>query len=419
MIDISKLRNNSAEIEQKLADRVSPASVKGVLQADEKWRHAKQELDELLGLRNELSKKAQSDSQARHEVRAIKNKLEKLKEKEKNSKVLLDNLLCAIPNIPQDETPKGKTEEHNVIIRECGKKRNFSFIPRDYLSLNNQQSMIGLSEAAAASGARFAYLKGDAAKLEFALLQFAISFLTSKGFELVFPPTILRKETMQAMGYLDQAGEQEVFHLQNPIEQQSTFVLAGTAEQSLGGMFINSLYTKKELPKRYMAFTPCYRREAGSYGKDTKGIFRLHQFEKVEMFSITTPEQSQKEHLDFLNIQEELMSELEIPYRVVDLARGDLGLPSARTFDIESFLPGQNGGKGEYRETHSTSNCTDFQARRLHARYITENNKKEFVNTVNGTAFAMQRMIIAILENYQKKDGGFDIPKRLKTFFRR
>lgn len=417
MIDISKLRNNTAEIENKLEDRISSDIVKQVLKADEDWRGAKNGLDKILALRNELSKKAQHDSHARSEVKTLKNNLEKLKEAEKKKKILLDKLLSSIPNIPLDGAPKGKTEKNNVIIRECGQKRNFNFAPRDYLSLNSIQSMIGLSEAAASSGARFAYIKGDTAKLEFALLQFAISYLTSKGFELIFPPTILRKETMQAMGYLDQAGEQEIFHLQNPIENQSAFVLAGTAEQSLGGMLINCLYTEKELPKRFMSFTPCYRREAGSYGKDTKGIFRLHQFEKIEMFSITTPQQSQEEHENFLNIQEELMSLLEIPYRVVDLARGDLGLPSARTFDIESFMPGQKGGKGEYRETHSTSNCTDFQARRLNARYTTKQNKKEFVHTVNGTAFAMQRMIIAILENYQTKDGGFDIPKKLKTFF--
>ncbi|MFA5030149.1 MAG: serine--tRNA ligase [Patescibacteria group bacterium] len=417
MIDITLLRKNSKELTDKLSYRISPEIIKKVLHADEQWRHEKCNLDQLLTTRNELSKKAQHDPQARKEVKNLKEKLENTKKLENKKKNQLDNLLASIPNIPSDKAPRGRSEKDNVVLRECGQKRTFDFTPREYLSLKNIASMIGLVEAAQSSGARFAYMKANVAKLEFALLQFAVSTLSAKGFELVFPPTILKKETMQAMGYLDQAGEQEVFHLQNPMEKESSFILAGTGEQSLGGMCVNKLFVEKELPKRYMAFTPCYRREAGSYGKDTKGIFRLHQFEKVEMFSVTTPEQSENEHEFFLSLQEEFMNALEIPYRVIDLAIGDLGLPSSRTFDIESFFPGQNSGKGQYRETHSTSNCTDFQARRLNARYTNKQNKKEFVHTVNGTAFAMQRIIIAILENYQTKDGGFSIPKKLKTFF--
>jgi len=417
MIDIALLRKNPKEIADRLSRRVSPEIIKKVLRADEQWRHEKCNLDQLLTTRNELSKKAQHDPRARKEVKALKEQLESAKKTESEKKIQLENLLSSIPNIPSDKAPNGKNEKDNVVLRECGTKRLFEFTPHDYLSLKDIPIMIGLQEAAQSSGARFAYMKGKVAKLEFALLQYAILTLCEKGFELVFPPTILKKETMLAMGYLDQAGEQEVFHLQNPTEKETSFVLAGTGEQSLGGMCMNNVFTQKELPKRYVTFTPCYRREAGSYGKDTKGIFRLHQFEKVEMFSVTTPGQSELEHQFFLTLQEELMKALDVPYRVVDLAIGDLGLPSSRTFDIESFFPGQNGGKGQYRETHSTSNCTDFQARRLNARYTNNHNKKEFVHTVNGTAFAMQRIIIAILENYQTKEGDFTIPKVLKAFF--
>lgn len=417
MIDISVLRKNSKESIKALKDRISPEQIEKTIAADKSWRTIKQHLDDLLAQRNELSKKARADGSAREKVKKIKQELETVKKEEHEAKQQSLALLSVIPNFPQKGTPKGKSEKDNIILREVGQKPSFTFKPKEYLSLSRSNEDINLEEAAKSSGARFVYIKGTVAKLEFALLQFAIDYLSTKDFELVFPPTILKKETMQAMGYLDQAGEQEVFHLQNPLEEGSQYVLAGTAEQSLGGMLINKTYSHKELPKRYMAFTPCYRREAGSYGKDTRGIIRLHQFEKIEMFSVTRPDQSEKEHEFMLTQQEYLMKQLNIPYRVADLAAGDLGLPSSRTFDIESFLPGQNNGKGQYRETHSTSNCTDFQARRLNAKYQSSEGENKFVHTVNGTGFAMQRIIIAILENYQKTDGSFDVPKVLQKYF--
>ncbi len=417
MIDISFLRKNLKEAIKLLSDRVSEKDIKEVILADKKWRGVKQQLDDLLEQRNKLSKMAKSDESARMKVKKLKKKLESLKEDEQRLKKEFEVLINALPNFPQAETPTGKTDRNNVIIKTEGVKPTFKFVPKDYLSLLNSHADINLEEAAKSSGARFVFMKGIVAKLEFALLQFAVDHLSFENFELVFPPTILKKQTMQAMGYLDQAGEQEIFHLQNPIEKGAQFVLAGTAEQSLGGMLIGKIFSHKELPKRYMAFTPCYRREAGSYGKDTRGIIRLHQFEKLELFTITTPDQSNKEHEFILAQQEFLMKQLRIPYQVVDLASGDLGLPSARTFDIESYLPGQNNGKGEYRETHSTSNCTDFQARRLHAKFQTADGEKQLIHTVNGTAFAMQRIIIAIMENYQQEDGSFRIPEVLNKYF--
>jgi len=417
MIDIARLRKEPEHILKLLQDRVEEKNLEILRSADENWRETKQRLDKALSQRNELSKQAKENPQARKRVKELKKKLEVIKRAEREAKKRMETLLLSIHNIPLPDVPPGKTAKDNVVVRKEGKIPKFNFTPKDYLSLRAIENYIGLEEAREASGARFAYIKGKAAQLEYALLRFAIDFLSKEKFELIFPPTIIKKETMKKMGYLDQVGEQEVFHLQNPIETSSEFVLVGTAEQSLGAMVMGKTFSYKELPKRYMAFTPCYRREAGSYGKDTRGILRVHQFEKLEMFSVTEPKDSEKEHAFLLSLQESMMKQLNIPYRVVGLCAGDLGLPSARTLDIESFLPGQNQGKGEYRETHSTSNCTDFQARRLQVKVQTADGKKLLAHTINATAFAMQRTLIAIMENYQNEDGTFAVPNALKPFF--
>jgi seryl-tRNA synthetase len=256
------------------------------------------------------------------------------------------------------------------------------------------------------AGSRFGYLKREFVLIEFALIKLAFDFLTKKGFIPLLPPVLLKPEMARGTGYLEGRDIEEAYFI-----PKDNLFLVGTSEQSILTMHAGEIFQIEELPKRYVAFSTCFRREAGSWGKDTKGIFRVHQFDKVEMFSFTKKEDSEKEHLYFLSLEEELMQALNLPYRVVQVCTGELGFPAAAKYDIETWFPSQN----KYRETHSTSNCTDFQARRLNIRYRDKNGKLEFVHTINGTVFS-QRPILAILENYQQKDGSVKIPKILQRY---
>ncbi|GAI43094.1 unnamed protein product, partial [marine sediment metagenome] len=238
-------------------------------------------------------------------------------------------------------------------------------------------------------------------------INLAFENLTKQGFIPVIPPVMIKPEMARGMGYPEQFDGEEAYYL-----EKDDLYLVGTSEQSMGAMRADEIFNEKDLPRRYVGFSTCFRREAGSYGKDTKGIFRVHQFDKVEMFSFSKPEESKKEHQFFLKIEENLMQRLSIPYRVVQISTGDLGFPTAAKYDIEAWLPGQN----QYRETHSTSSCTDFQARRLNIRYKTKQGKLDFVHTLNGTALAIGRTLIAIIENYQQKDGSIIVPQALQKY---
>ena len=270
--------------------------------------------------------------------------------------------------------------------------------------------LIDTERASKVSGTRFGYLKREAVMLEFALVRLALDTLTQEGFIPIVPPVLVKPEAMRAMGYVERGGEEIYF-----IEKDSVY-LVGTSEQSIGPMHRDEIFTDANLPRRYVAFSTCFRREAGSYGKDTKGILRVHQFDKIEMFSLTRPEDSQKEHEYLLSLEERLMQKLGLSYRVLNICSGDLGDPAAAKYDIEAWLPGE----GAYRETHSTSNTTDYQARRLNIRYrqqITKDKKQlSYVHTLNGTAFAIGRTIIAILENFQEKDGSITVPDALQPY---
>ncbi|MBI2984541.1 MAG: serine--tRNA ligase [Candidatus Kerfeldbacteria bacterium] len=311
-----------------------------------------------------------------------------------------------LPNIPQPDVPDGEDESANIVEREVGKKPKLKN-PKDYLALTEPSALVDLKRGAKVSGSRFGYLTGVLAQMQFALIQYAQSVILNKGFTMVVPPVMVTEDNMAAMGYLAGGGENDVYHL-----EKDKLYLVGTAEQSIGPMHRDEVFTEAELPKRYLAFSSCFRREAGSYGQDTKGIFRVHQFDKLEMFSFTLPEASDHEHELLLRIQEELMQGLKLPYRVVKLCAGDLGWPSARTWDIETWLPSQ----GAYRETHSTSTTTDYQSRALNIKVKRSSGEKEHVHLLNGTAFAIGRTLIAILENYQQSDGTVTIPPVLQPF---
>jgi len=288
----------------------------------------------------------------------------------------------------------------------------WDFEPKDYMALGQNLGIIDTESASKTSGSRFGYLKGGAALMEFALVKLAMETAAKHGFVPVVPPVMVKSEMMKAMGYIDRHEDQDETYF---LEKDDLY-LVGTSEQAIGPMYAGETFEENELPKRYVAFSTCFRREAGSYGKDTKGILRVHQFDKIEMFSFCAPENSKEEHELILSIEEELIQALKLPYHVLRICTGDLGSPAAAKYDIEVWLPSEN----KYRETHSTSNCTDFQARRLNVKYkhATSDKKQEttFVNTLNGTAFAIGRILIAIIENYQQKDGSILVPKVLQDY---
>jgi len=319
---------------------------------------------------------------------------------------LLEGLVRQCPNILKDDVPVGKDESANEVIRTHLSPTEFSFEPKDHIQLGEALGFLDLERATKVSGTRFVYLKGDLVLMEFALIQYALSVLGAERFVPVLPPHIVSTSAMSKMGYLDHGGEEEVYHLKN-----DDAVLIGTSEQAIGPMLMDEMLDEVKLPLRYMGFSPCYRREAGSYGRDVRGILRMHQFDKIEMFSFTTPEESDKEHEVLLAMEEKLMQGLGLPYRVVKLCSGDVGAPSARTYDIETWIPSQN----MYRETHSTSNTTDYQTRRLNIR-VKREGKNVLAHALNGTAFAIGRILIAILENYQQEDGSVLVPEVLRPW---
>jgi len=412
MLDVNLIRANPEAVKKGISSKnADPKLVDDFLVLDEEWRKMTKEIDDLRAEQKKLSEARKID-----EAKNLKNKLQSLEAdlsaiEEKRRKILFQ-----FPNPPLEDAPIGKNEKENVVLREEGKKPQFDFPPKDYLELAEKLDLIDIERAGKVSGSRFGYIKSKLALLEFALVKLALDTAAKHGFTPVIPPVMIKEEMMRAMGYIDRHEEQEETYF---LEKDRMYLVA-TSEQSIGPMHSDEIFEEKDLPKRYVGFSTCFRREAGSYGKDTKGILRVHQFDKVEMFSFCQPEKSKEEHELLLSIEEELMKSLKIPYRVLNICTGDLGGPAAKKYDIEAWLPGQNNGKGEYRETHSTSNTTDFQSRRLNIRYrsslITHNSLLNYVHTLNGTAFAIGRMLIAIIENCQQKDGSILVPEVLQEY---
>jgi len=402
MLDIKFIRENKKEVIKGIKAKGFDVDIDLLLKLDEKKNVFRKKIEELNAERKKIAEEKNIEK-----GKEIKIKLAELENEEKIFSEKIGFIARKLPNLPLPEVPIGKDEADNTVLREVEEKPKFNFNPKDYLMLNEKLGWVDTERAGKAAGSRFGYLLRDAVDLEFALVHFAFDTLRKEGFIPIIPPVFLKPEAMRGMGYLDY-NEDEVYHL-----EKDDLYLIGTSEQAIGAMHMNEVFSEKQLPLRYVGFSSCFRREAGSYGKDTKGILRVHQFDKVEMFSFARPEDSKKEHEFLLLVEEKLMKALEIPYRVLQICTGDLGVQAANKYDIEAWMPGQN----QYRETHSTSNDTDFQSRRLNIRYKSpKTGKKELVHTSNGTAFAMGRTIIAIMENYQLKDGTIKIPKVLEKY---
>lgn len=400
MLDINFIRQNPDIVRKGIADKgFDPALVDKVLDLNKKRLDLIFKTETLRQERNKLSR----DQIERG--REIKEELKKLEPLLDETERELRNLLLEIPNLPAPDVPAGKDESENIVIKTWGEKPQFNFQPKDHLELGELLDIIDVERAAKVSGSRFFYLKGAGAVLDFALARFAFDTLIEKGFTPLIPPVMIKTESMAEMGYLSAEGREDMYIL-----DKDDLVLVGTSEQSIGPIHKGEVLSESDLPLRYVGFSPCFRREAGSYGKDVRGIFRVHQFNKTEMFVFSRPEDSDKEHEFLLSIEEELMQKLGLPYQVMKMCTGDLGITAARKYDIEAWFPAQ----GRYRETHSTSNVTDYQARGLDIK-LRRGDRTELVHTLNGTAFS-QRPLICILENFQQEDGSVIVPEVLRKY---
>jgi seryl-tRNA synthetase len=319
-----------------------------------------------------------------------------------------DAAFAAVPNLPHPQAPDGE-EGDGVVLREVGQRPTFDHEVRDHVELLERPGALDLARGAKVSGARFAFLLGDGALLELALARYALDVAIAHGHVPVIPPVLVREPAMYGTGFLP-TDEQQIF-----LTRDDDYYLVGTSEVPLAAMHADELLDPEDLPLRYAGYSSAFRREAGSHGKDTRGIFRLHQFEKVEMFSFTHPDESDAEHERLLAIEEEIFAGLELHYRVVDIPVGDLGASAARKYDIEAWLPGQD----DYREVTSCSNTTDYQARRLKARIRVADGDNVLVHTLNGTGLAVQRTIIALVEQHQRPDGSVRVPERLVPYLGR
>jgi len=401
MLDINFIRENKDLVKKGTKDKgYDPKLVDQFLAVDKKRRDLIGKTETLRAERNKLGKDDITKG------KKIKEELKKIEPELNKIETELKELLYQIPNLPAADVPFGKDESENVEIKKWGEPKKFTFLPKAHFELGESLDVIDTQRGSKVSGTRFGYLKNEAVVLEFALINLAFENLLKENFIPVIPPAMISLESMKDMGYLEHGGQENMYLL-----EKDKMVLVGTAEQSIGPMYKDETLSAKELPKRFIGFSSCFRREAGSYGKDTKGIFRVHQFNKVEMLSFTKPEDSDKEHEYLLSLEEKLMQQLALPYRVVKMCSGDLGHPAAKKYDIEAWFPSEK----RYRETHSVSTCTDYQTRRLNMKFRTKDGKIEFTHLLNGTAFS-ERPILAILENYQQKDGSVEIPKVLQKY---
>ncbi len=415
MLDLKYVLANVELVKQNCRDRhVSPEileEIDHVVRLDGEYRIVLRDVEELRRRQNEVAQSTgkEKDPAKRAElVSEGKGLKTTASEKEETLRALeaeLKDRLGRVPNMTHPDAPVGSGDDANVELRIVGTPRTFSFKPKDHLEIGRALDLIDFETGGKVSGSGFYFLKNDAVMLDLALQQFAMQKLARAGFTPVITPDLARIQILEGIGFNPRGNETQVYSVEN-----TDLCLVGTAEITLGGMLADTVLEEKDLPRRFVGLSHCFRTEAGAAGRASKGLYRVHQFTKVEMFAFTTPEQSGPLHLELLKMEEEIFQELGIPYRVIDTCTADLGGPAYRKFDLEAWMPGFFDGGG-FGEVTSTSDCGDYQARRLNIRYKSEGQKgTRFVHTLNGTAVALSRAIIAILENYQREDGLVDVP---------
>ena len=414
MLDLKAIREDPEAARAALARRGAAESLDELLRLDARRRELLPEIEDGRARQNKASeaiaeaKRGGGDAEAElAEMRELAPRIKQLEAELGEVEAALEELAAQLPNLPDPDAPDGMTEEDAVVLREVGELPEFGFEPRDHLEIGTSLGLIDMEAAARASGSRFAYLKGDLVLAELALVRYALDLVGEQAHEPVIPPVLVREEALFGTGLLP-GDRDQIYEI-----PRDELYLVGTSEVSLAALHADQILDPGSLPLRYAGFSTCFRREAGAAGKDTRGIFRVHQFDKVEMFSFVEPGASRDEHERLLSIQERILTELEIPYRVVNIAAGDLGAPAAKKYDCEAWIPSQ----GRYRELTSCSNTTDFQARRLSCRYRpAEGESPTHVHTLNGTAVAVGRTLIALIENRQEESHAFSLPEVLHTY---
>jgi seryl-tRNA synthetase len=402
VIDLKAARADPETFRAAIARKGGEEIFDELMRADEEWRRLQTQVDEL---RARTKLKGKPTPEQLEELTRTKGELKALEDELDRTKAAMQQHWDRVPNPPDSSVPDGLDEEDAVEIKRWGEPRDFGFEPLDHLDLATKLGWIDTERAARLSGTRFVYRVGDFALMELALYRFALDRLVQKGFVPVLPPVLVREQAMYGTGFLP-TDEVNIYRI-----ERDDLYLTGTSEVGLAAFHMDEKLDGDDLPLRYVGYSTCFRREAGAAGKDTRGMFRVHQFDKVEMFAFVRPEDSPDEHERLLAIEEELVQELGIPYRVVNVAAGDLGLGAAKKYDIEAWFPSQQ----RYREITSTSNTTDFQARRLGIRYRPEQGGLQEVHTLNGTAVTA-RSLIAILENFQDEDGSVALPPVLERY---
>lgn len=414
MLDIRFIQENIEAVKANISNRHMKADPDALIQAYEARNTIIQALDTLRSRRNENAGKMKGpmDQATRtaliDEGKSLKDEIATLEEKLLGAEASYTALLEQIPNMAHPDAPVGKLDTDNKDIKHWGEPTRFSFKAKDHVELGELLDVIDFESGTKVSGTKFYFLKNEGVFLELGLVRYAMDILQKHGFTPVITPDIAKEDILRGIGFNPRGEESNIYALEG-----TGTCLVGTAEITLGGMHAATTIDAKDLPIKYAGLSHCFRREAGSAGQFSKGLYRVHQFSKVEMFVYCLPEDSENWHQKLKAIEEEIFQGLEIPYRIVDTCTGDLGAPAYRKYDIEAWMPGR--GDGEYGEVTSTSNCTDYQARRLNIKYKKENTK-QFLHMLNGTAIAVSRGIIAILENFQQEDGSVRIPKALVPY---
>lgn len=415
MLDYKFIKDNLEAVKENIRNRNMNADADNVVRLYDKRTALVTKLQQLQQKRNEnaaaMKQKLDADTRAKYieAGKTIKEEISAVENETAEVEAALEEAARQIPNMVHPDAPVGKLDTENLEVKKVGTPRKFDFEPKDHVQLAEELDLLDFDRGTKVSGPKFYYLKNEAVFLEQALIQYALNILRRHGFELFITPDVAKEEVLKGIGFNPRGNESNVYS----IEEEGTCLVA-TAEITLGGYHSGEILDKSKLPLLYGGLSHCFRREAGAAGQFSKGLYRVHQFDKVEMFVYSTPEQSDELHHKLREIEEEIFEGLGLPFHVVDTCTGDLGAPAYRKWDLEAWMPGRNGG--EYGEVTSTSNCTDYQARRLNIKYKDDDGKNKYVHTLNGTAIAVGRAMLAIFENYQNADGTITVPPVLVPF---
>jgi seryl-tRNA synthetase len=420
MLDVAFIRDNLAKVKENCENRGVKAEVDRVVALDDERKRLASETQKIQQRQNEVAKSIPTEKDAAKkqaliaEGKELKGRVAKLEQELKQIEADLHAAVMQVPNMTHPDAPVSRDPAGNKVLRTWGQPRKFDFKPKDHVAIAEALDLVDFEAGASVAGQKFYFLKNEAVLLELALVQFAMQKLIKEGYTPIITPDLARVDVLEGIGFIPRDPNPETRQVYTIAD--SDLCLIATAEITLGGMHRDKIFDELDLPKKYVGLSHCFRTEAGAPGRDTRGLYRVHQFTKVEMFAFCTVDQSEQIHLELLRIEEELFQALELPYHVIDTCTGDLGGPAYRKYDLEAWMPAR-GKEGEFGEVTSTSNCTDFQARRLKIRYKKSGHKGTiFAHTLNGTAIAVSRVLVALLENNQQADGSVLVPKALQPW---